>query len=117
MNYKKVKFRIDLKHCELVTRDGQNVQYCGYNLDAISNHKVTGWLNQVNLHWDENGNFTNTEHDFDLFALVEQECGFINIHEDRMGKWADERIYDYYSIAEENGKLSATYVKTIQIEL
>lgn len=117
MNYKEVKFRLGLENCELVTRDGQKVVYGGHNPSATRTHKVIGWLGQIALHWDEDGNFTNEEHDFDLFALVEQDYGFINIHEDGLGKWADERIYDYYSIAEENGKISETYLKTIQIEL
>lgn len=117
MNYKKVKFKLGLEDCELVTRQDERVIFAGYNPDAITRHKIIGWLGQVALHWDENGNFTNDEHIYDLFALVEQDYGFINIHEDSLGKWADERIYDYYSIAVENGELSGTYYKTIQIEL
>ena len=117
MNYKKVKFNIGLKDCELVTRNGQKVQFCGFNPNAIESNRVLGWVGRVSMHWHEDGRFMENEGDFDLFALVEQDYGFINIHEDNLGKWADERIYDYYAIAEENGKLSATYLKTIQIEL
>jgi hypothetical protein len=71
------------------------------------------------MSWDENGNFSTSgeEHDYDLFALEETQIGFINLHGDSLGEWADERIYDYRAIAEENGKLSPTYYKTIEIEL
>lgn len=117
MNYKKVKFNIGLKDCELVTRNGQKVQFCGFNPNAIESNRVLGWVGRVSMHWHEDGRFMENEGDFDLFALVEQDYGFINIYEDNLGKWADERIYDYYAIAEENGKLSETYLKTIQIEL
>jgi hypothetical protein len=118
MNYKKVKFNIGLKDCELVTRNGQKVQFCGFNPNAIESNKVVGWVGRINMHWHDDGRFmAHEEGGFDLFALVEQDHGFINIHEDNLGKWADERIYDYCAIAVENGELSATYLKTIQIEL
>lgn len=118
MNYKKVKFNIELKDCELVTRGGQSVRYCGFNPDAIPSNRIVGWVGRIAMNWHEDGKFMeNTENDFDLFALVEQQYGFINIHQDSLGHWADERIYDYYSIAEENGKISPTYLTTIQIEL
>ena len=117
MNYKKVKFKLGLEDCELVTRKGDKVTYCGTNLGAIKRHRIIGWVGDVAMNWDEDGNFTSEENDYDLFALVEIEYGFINIHKDSMGYWADERIYDYHAIAEENGKLSETYLKTIQIEL
>lgn len=117
MNYKKVKFNIGLRHCELVTRKGEKVTLGGYNPNAITRHKIIGWVGEVAMNWHEDGTFCNEESQYDLFALVEQDYGFINIHTDNLGHWADERIYDYYAIAEENGKLSATYLKTIQIEL
>lgn len=118
MNYNKVKFNIGLKDCELVTRNGQKVKFSGFNPNAIESNRVLGWVGRVCMHWHEDGRFmANEEGDFDLFALVEQDYGYINIHEDSLGKWADERIYDYYDIAVENGELSETYLRTIQIEL
>lgn len=117
MNYKKVKFSIGLEDCELVTRKGEKVTYGGHNPDAIERHRIIGWVGNVAMNWNENGDFCKEQSDYDLFALVEQDYGFINIHKDSMGYWADERIYDYHDIAEENGKLSETYLKTIQIEL
>lgn len=117
MNYKKVKFRLGLEDCELVTRKGEKVTYGGHNPDAITRHKIIGWVGNVAMHWDENGNFSKEESDYDLFALCETQTGFINIHKDSMGFWADERIYDYYSIAEENGHLSETYFNTLEIDL
>ena len=117
MNYKKVKFKLGLEDCELVTRNGEKVTYGGHNPDAIERHRIIGWVGNVAMNWNENGDFCKEQNDYDLFALVEQDYGFINIHKDSMGYWADERIYDYHDIAEENGKLSETYLKTIQIEL
>jgi len=119
MNYKKVKFNIGLSDRELVARNGQKVIFAGYNNTAIKRHRLAGWVGDVLMSWDENGNFMSAEepNDYDLFALVETEIGFINIHEDSHGKWADERIYDYRGVAEENGKLSPTYLTTLEIEL
>ena len=119
MNYKKVKFNIGLSDRELVARNGQKVIFAGYNNTAIKRHRICGWVGEVLMSWDENGNFMSAEepNDYDLFALVETEIGFINIHEDSHGTWADERIYDYRGVAEENGKLSPTYLTTLEIEL
>lgn len=117
MNYKKVKFKLGLEDCELVTRNDEKVIFGGYNSNAITRHKIIGWVGDVAMSWNNDGTFCKEESPYDLFALVEQDYGFINIHEDSLGNWADERIYDYYSIAAENGELSATYLKTIQIEL
>ena len=119
MNYKKVKFSIELSDCELVTRNGHKVIWGGYNNTAINRHRICGWVGDVLMSWDEKGRFTGTEEEsnYDLFALVETEIGFINIHEDSHGKWADERIYDYRGVAEENGRLSPTYLTTLEIEL
>jgi len=119
MEYKRVKFQLGLLDYDLVTRNGQKVILAGYNENAIPRHKLAGWVGDVLMTWDDAGNFmlNGEETDYDLFALVETQIGFINIHGDRLGEWADERIYDYRAIAEENGKLSSTYYKTIEIEL
>jgi hypothetical protein len=119
MNYKKVKFELGLKDCELVTRRGEKVIFAGHNSNALPRHRIAGWVGQVMMSWYEDGSFqlSNEEHDYDLFALVETEIGFINIHEDSHGKWADERIYDYRGVAEENGRLSPAYLTTLEIEL
>jgi hypothetical protein len=119
MNYKKVKFQLGLEDCELITRHGKKVLLAGYNENATPRHRLAGWVGEVLMSWDENGNFSTSreEHDYDLFALEETQIGFINLHGDSLGEWADERIYDYRAIAEENGKLSPTYYKTIEIEL
>jgi len=119
MNYKKVKFQLGFEEYDLVTRHGKKVLLAGYNENAISRHRLAGWIEGVLMSWNEDGLFQTSEeeHDYDLFALVETQIGFINIHGDRLGEWADERIYDYRAIAEENGRLSATYYKTIEIEL
>lgn len=118
MNYKKVKFQLGLEDCELITRHGKKVLLAGYNENAIQRHRLAGWVGEVLMSWCENGNFSiYGEDDYDLFALVETQIGFINLHGDSLGEWADERIYDYRAIAEENGKLSPTYYKTIEIEL
>lgn len=119
MNYKKVKFHLGLEDCELITRHGKKALLAGYNEGATPRHRLAGWVGETLMSWDENGNFSTSgeEHDYDLFALVETQTGFINLHGDSLGEWADERIYDYRAIAEENGKLSPTYYKTIEIEL
>jgi hypothetical protein len=118
MNYKKVKYKAGMPlDYDCVTRSGLAVQVCGHKLDAIKGHVIIGWINGVCQTWYENGDYTGTEHEYDLFALVETEIGFINIHEDSHGKWADERIYDYRGVAEENGRLSPTYLTTLEIEL
>jgi hypothetical protein len=119
MNYKKVKFELRFSDCELVTRHDKKVLLAGYNKNAINRHRLAGWVGEVLMSWDGDGNFSTSgeEHDYDLFALVETQLGFINIHEDRLGKWADERVYDYRRVAEENGKLSETYLTTIEAEL
>jgi hypothetical protein len=119
MNYKKVKFELGLEDCELVTRRGEKVIFAGHNSNALPRHRIAGWVGEVLMSWYEDGSFqlSREEHDYDLFALVESQIGFINLHGDSLGEWADERIYDYRAIAEENGKLSPTYYKTIEIEL
>lgn len=119
MNYKKVKFQIGFSDCELVTKQGKKVLFAAYNKNAMDRHKIAGWVGPVLMSWDDNGSFSlsGEEHEYDLYAMVETEIGFINIHGDRLGKWADERIYDYRGVAEENGRLSETYLITLEIEL
>ena len=118
MEYRKVKYKVGMsENYDYVTRDGRKVHIAGYKLDAFRTNVVIGWVDGMNLNWDVNGNFASEEHDFDLFALAECETKYINIHEDHIGKWADERLYDFRKVAEENGKLSITYNQTIEIEL
>lgn len=46
-----------------------------------------------------------------------KEKKYINIFKDTIDWFADERIYDFYEIAVENGKLSEFYYTTLEIEL
>lgn len=51
------------------------------------------------------------------YDMEKKHKKFINIFKDTIDYFADERVYDFYAIAVENGKLSEYYYKTIEIEL
>lgn len=118
MEYKRIKYKAGMPlSYDCITRDGRKANVSGYNRNALPTSIIVGWVDGISISWDENGNFKDYEHDFDLFALVECETKYINIHEDSVGRWADETLYDLRSVAEENGSLSSTYNQTIEIEL
>lgn len=121
MNYKKEKFNLSkaLRGADVVTRTGKPVKIVNYNDSSNGNRqKLGGWVEDDLLTWWDDGRFSfdKSESIYDLFLLEPNEnIGFINIHEDSHGRWADERIYDFYKVAEENGRLSETYKGTIEI--
>lgn len=113
---KKVKYVLGSTNC--ITRDGKKVVIAGVNKLALELYQVSGWINGVAASWSAEGKYTRgIDHDFDLFALEPYKDGYINIHEDGLGRWADEHIYDFLKVAEENGKLSPSYSQTIKVEL
>jgi hypothetical protein len=42
---------------------------------------------------------------------------YINIFKDNVDYFVDEKIYDFYAVAVEYGRVSEYYYKTIEIEL
>lgn len=121
MNYKKVKFNLvkALRGAEVVTRNGNMVKIICHKEDGKQEkQRLAGWVDDDFLTWWDDGKFSfdRSESIYDLFILEPNDnIGFINIHEDSHGRWADERIYDFHKVAVENGKLSDTYKGTIEI--
>lgn len=102
---------------KVITRDGRQVIIAGYNATAVPCERVIGWIDGRLIAWHEDGNVhpDYAEDDYDLF--MEVEYGYINLYTDELGPWVDERTYENYEIAEENGILGKGYVKTIEIEI
>jgi hypothetical protein len=120
MNYKKEKFDLAkaLTGAEVVTKLGTPVKIVSHNTEISGRQNVAAWIGDDLYTWWEDGKFTSDKREsvFDLYLLEPNEnIGFINIHEDSHGRWADERIYDFYKVAVENGKLSPNYKGTIEI--
>lgn len=120
MNYRKAKFDIEkaLGNYEVVTRHGKNVEKLYHNPNAKPECRLAAWIEDDFYTWNEEGRFLpERESVFDLFILESNEgIGYVNVHQDCVGKWVDERIYDSHSRAVEIGKESTTYKETIQIE-
>lgn len=120
MNYKKEKFDLAkaLTGAEVVTKSGTPVRIVSHNMDVVAKQNLAGWVDDEIYTFWEDGKFRFDREDsvFDLFILEPNEnIGFVNVHEDSCGRWADERIYDFRKVAVENGKMSPTYKGTIEI--
>lgn len=65
----------------VVTRDGRSVKIAGHNQDALSNHRIAGWLDNWSLcGWHDNGNYNARNSRSPLDLVMAPKKRKITIH-------------------------------------